>query len=197
MENPWKAYSERTKERPPRELLVKAVAYVPHKGQALDLGPGALNELNYLLEQGFQSVVAVNKDPLETDPVAQSRAAAFPKDRFAYRVGSFDAFDFKPDTYDLINAQYALPFSPPETFDRMFASLIASLKSGGIVTGQFFGPNDEWSSNTNMTFVTRERAQQLLQDCEIISFKEVEGTDRLAVGGQKYWHTFHFIARKK
>ncbi len=197
MENPWKAYSERTKERPLRELLVQAVAYVPDKGQALDLGPGALNESEYLLELGFQSVVAVNKDPLEIDPVAQSRATAFPKDRFAYCVSSFDAFDFKPGTYDLINAQYALPFNPPETFDGMFTSLIASLKSGGIVTGQFFGPNDEWSSNATMTFVTRERAQRLLQDCEIISFKEEEGTDRLAVGGQKYWHTFHFIARKK
>ena len=197
MDSPWKAYSERTKERPPRELLVKAVAYVPRKGHALDLGPGALNESKYLLEQGFQSVVAVNKNPLETDPVAESRAATFPKDRFAYRVSTFDAFDFEPDAYDLINAQYALPLNPPETFDRMFASLIASLKSGGIVTGQFFGPNDEWKDNARLTFVTRERAQQLLQDCEIISFKEVEGTDRLAVGDQKYWHTFHFIARKK
>jgi tellurite methyltransferase len=197
MNNHWKIYSERTKERPPRELLTKAIGYVQHRGQAIDLGPGALNDANYLLEQGFQMVVAVNKDPLQADPVAHARAAEFPKDRFAYRVSTFDAFDFKPDTYDLINAQYALPFNPPETFDRMFASLIASLKSGGIVTGQFFGPNDEWSSNANLTFVTRERAQQLLQNCEIISLQEVEGTDRLAVGGQKYWHTFHFIARKK
>ena len=144
MNNHGKTYSERTKDRPPRDLLVKAVAYVRQKGQALDLGPGALNDASFLLEQGFQTVVAVNKDPLEADPVAQSRAATFPQDRFVYRVSPFDAFDFKPDEYDLINAQYALPFNPP---DRMFASLIASLKPRGIVTGQFFGPNDEWSSD--------------------------------------------------
>ena len=197
MNNHWKTYSERTKDRPPRELLVKAVAHVRQKGQALDLGPGALNDASFLLEQGFQTVVAVNKDPLEADPVAQSRAATFPQDRFVYRVSPFDAFDFKPDEYDLINAQYALPFNQPETFHRMFASLIASLKPGGIVTGQFFGPKDEWSSDTSMTFVTREQAQQLLHDCEIISFQENEGMDSLALGGQKYWHTFHFIARKK
>jgi hypothetical protein len=46
----------------------------------------------------------------------------------------------------------------------VFASLIASLKLGGIVTGQFFGPRDEWSNNARLTFVTRERARQLLQD---------------------------------
>ncbi|MGA7328987.1 MAG: hypothetical protein WBX25_32000 [Rhodomicrobium sp.] len=79
----------------------------------------------------------------------------------------------------------------------MFASLIGSLKSEGIVTGQFFGPKDEWSTNPGMTFVTRKRAKELLGDCEIISFTEFEGFDRLAVGGQKYWHTFHFIAKRK
>ncbi len=197
MENPWKNYSERTAERPPRELLVKAMSYVKSRGSALDLGPGALNESKYLLENGFQSVVAVNKDPLDTDPIAQARASSFPKDHFEYRVSSFDAFYFKPDTYDLVNAQYALPFNPPETFDRMFASLIASLKKDGIVTGQFFGPNDEWSNDASMTFVTREHAEKLLRDCKKIFFKEVKGADKLAVGGQKYWHTFHFIARKK
>jgi hypothetical protein len=79
MENPWTRYSERTKDKPPRELLVQAVTYVQHKGHALDLGPGALNESKYLLEQGFQSVVAVNRDPLETDPVAHRVRRRFQK----------------------------------------------------------------------------------------------------------------------
>jgi tellurite methyltransferase len=195
--NPWASYSERTKDREPRELAVKAVKYVHAKDAALDLGPGALNESKYLLDQGFKKVVAVNKDGLETDPIARGRAETFPNDRFEYQVSTFDAFDFRPETYDLINAQYALPFNPPATFDAMFANLKKSLKSGGIVTGQFFGPKDEWSGNADMTFVTRERAEQLLGDLEVIHLEEVEGPDRLAVGGEKYWHTFHFIARKK
>ena len=161
-------------------------------------GQALLTMQAFCSDRRFQTVVAVNKDPLEADPVAQSRAVTFPQDRFVYRVSPFDAFDFKPDEYDLINAQYALPFNPPETFDRMFASLIASLKPGGIVTGQFFGPKDEWSSDTSMTFVTREQAQQLLHDCEIISFRKMkEWIVFFALGGQKYWHTFHFITRKK
>lgn len=198
MDNPWKTYSERTREKSPRELLVKATSYVRARDRALDLGPGALNESNFLLEQGFHTVVAVNKAPLETDPVAQARASTFPQDRFEYRVSTFDTFTFEPETYDLINAQYSLPFNPPETFDATLASLIASLKQGGIVTGQFFGPKDEWNDGSGkLTFVTREKAEELLHDCDIISLEEVEGIDRLAVGGQKYWHTFHFIARKK
>lgn len=198
MENPWKTYSERTKERPPRELLLKALTYVQGKDKALDLGPGALNESAHLLKEGFKSVIAVNKDALETDPIAQERVASFPQDRFSYQVSTFDAFTFEPDTYDLICAQYSLPFNPPTTFDHMFASLMASLKSGGILTGQLFGPKDEWNDGKGtMTFKTREEVEKLLHDCDIISFEEVEGPDRLAVGGQKYWHTYHFIARKK
>lgn len=196
-DNSWAAYSERTKEKSPRELLVRAMPYVLAKNHALDLGPGALNESAYLLEQGFRSVVAVNKHPLEADPVAQSRAATFPSDRFEYRVSSFDEFNFVPNTYDLINAQYSLPFNPQVTFGRMFASMIASLKPGGIITGQLFGPKDEWNDNSGrLTFLTREQVEKLLSDCEIISFEEVEGPDRLAIGGEKYWHTFHFIAQK-
>lgn len=193
----WASYSVRTKDRAPRKLLVQAVPHVTARDTALDLGPGALNESKFLLDQGFKKVIAVNKDELETDPVARERAKAFPQDRFEYAVSAFDAFNFQPNSYDLINAQYALPFNSPATFDAMFAKLKASLKSGGIVTGQFFGPKDEWSKNKDMTFVTREKAEELLSDLESIHFDEVEGPDRLAVGGQKYWHTFHFIARKK
>ena len=173
--------------------MIQALRYVQEREKALDLGPGALNESDRLLNEGFQSVIAVNKDLLESDPVAKARAESFPEDRFKYIVSTFDAFDFKPNTYDLINAQYSLLFNPPETFDRMFASL----KKGGIVTGQFFGPKDEWNGSPGMTFVTREKAEALLSDLEVIHFNEVEGPDRLAVSGQKYWHTMHFIARKK
>jgi tellurite methyltransferase len=197
MDNRWKTYSERTKERPPRELLVKALPFVLNRVAALDLGPGALNDCRFLFDQGFQSVVAVNKDPLENDPVAQARAASFPIDRFVYVVSMFDQFNFELDRYDLINAQFALPFTSPETFDRMFGDMIASLKRDGIIAGQLFGPKDEWSANPGMTFVTRQRTDELLKDCDIVSFTEFEGLDRLAMGGTKYWHTFHFIARKK
>ena len=198
MANTWNTYSERTKERPPQELTVKAVQYAHAKDRALDLGPGALNETAYLLDQGFKSVIAVNKDPLETDPVAQAAAARLPSEHFEYRVSTFDAFDFEPNTYDFINAQYSLPFNPPETFDRMFTSIVASLKTGGIVTGQFFGPKDERNKGDGkMTFVTREKAEALLSDLEIIDFQEFKRLERLAVGGQNYGHTFHFIARKK
>lgn len=195
-QNSWASYSERTKDRPPRQLTVDALKHVQGRECALDLGPGALNESRFLLDAGFAKVIAVNSDPLETDPVALERAATFPQDRFTYTVSTFEAFTFEPKKYDFINAQYSLPFNNPSTFDRVFTDIKKSLKHGGVVTGQFFGPKDEWSSNASMTFVSHDKAKSLLEDLEIMHFKEIEGSDRLAVGGQKYWHTFHFIARK-
>lgn len=195
--NVWPGYSEATKDRPVHALTIDAMRYIGEKGRALDLGPGAMNESRFLLEQGFKSVTAVNMDPLESDPVASERVAQFPNDRFEYVASAFDKFDFEPDTYDFINAQRSLPFNPPETFDRTFASLLASLKSGGILAGNFFGTEDEWKKNRSMTFVTREKAEELLKDCEIIVFKENKGQGTVAGGGDKYWHTFDFIVRKK
>ena len=197
-ENPWKAYSERTKDQPPRSLLVEAMPLVTSKDAALDLGPGALNDSKYLLDQGFAKVIAVNKDPLNTDPVAEARAAIFPDDRFTYTVSSFENFDFKPAMYDLINAQYALPFTSPGEFKLMMSQLVASLKPGGIFTGQFFGPEDEWNDGSNTkTFVTVEEVEKLLADCEIVHREEAKGKDPRAFGGPKKWHVLHIIARKK
>jgi len=189
--NVWPGFSEATKDNPVRELTQKAVGLVQAKDRALDLGPGAMNESRFLIEQGFKSVIAVNKDPLESDPVAQNRAAQFPKDRFEHRTSTFDTFDFEPDTYDLINAQRSLPFNPPESFDRMFSSLLASLKQGGILTGNFFGVEHTWKDNRAMTFMTRERAEELLKECEIVLFEEHKRP------GETHSNEFDFIVRKK
>lgn len=48
----WEDYFERTKNKPPRPLLLEAVTYVKEKGFALDLGSGALNDSLYLREHG-------------------------------------------------------------------------------------------------------------------------------------------------
>ncbi len=197
MDYEWNSYTENTKNEPTRHLTVKAMRFVRAKGRALDLGPGALNESRFLLEQGFKVVVAVNKHPLESDATVRERAASFPPGRFEYRVSMFDAFDFEPAAYDFINAQFSLPFSPPETFERMFTSLKSSLKPDGIVAAQFFGSRHEWNGTPGMTFVDRIRARELLSDLTLECFGEIEGPFRSAHGGIKYGHTFSFIARKK
>lgn len=179
----WNEYNEARKNRPPRELLTKAVGA---GGRALDLGAGALNDTRYLLGKGYE-VDAVDSNPSILELGKDFKAHLF--------VSTFDTFNFPTATYDLINASYALPFNPPETFDAMFARLIASLKPGGVFVGQFFGPKDSWSANKRMTFHTEEQVKNLFKGFTILHFKESKYEGKTALGQNKFWHVFDIIGR--
>ncbi|MEK7148658.1 MAG: class I SAM-dependent methyltransferase [Patescibacteria group bacterium] len=191
-ENIWAGYYERTKDRPPRPLLIEATALVKDKNEALDLGPGALTDVKYLLSVGFNHVTAIDRNPVSKKDISD-----FPEEKVSYVTSSFEDFEFPKNKYDLINAQYSLPFSSPETFNKLIEDIIFSLKENGVFTGQFFGKNDEWTANEkSMTFHTRAEAEKLLSGLKIVSFEEVETDKKTAAGKMKHWHVFHFIAVK-
>lgn len=191
MTDNWKEYFEHTKDYPPRGLLQKALPFVNNKGVALDLGSGALNDSVYLLENDFDYVVALDKEN-----IAQEIAETLPLDKFEYVIKSFEEYEFPENKFDLINAQYALPFINPSQFDDVFKKIEDSLRDGGIFVGQFFGTKDEWSGNKEMTFQTRKEARKLLSSFEILTFKEKEQDKETVSGDPKHWHIFHFIVRK-
>lgn len=188
----WKEYFENTKDNPPRPLLVKALAFVRQKDNALDLGAGALNDSKYLLSQGFKNIIAVDKFD-----VAAQEALHFPSEHFTYSINSFEKYDFPKERFDLINAQYALPFIEPNHFDVVFRNMLDSLKKGGIVTGQFFGDRDEWKNNPAMTFLSKFQANEYLGSLKVLSFEEEERDKKTARGEMKHWHVFHFIAERE
>jgi tellurite methyltransferase len=187
----WSEFYELTKNKPPRHLLVKALPYVKTKDNAVDLGAGALNDTVYLLSDGFNHVTAVDKEP-----VAKEIAIQLPPEKFQYVISSLEKYAFPIESFDLVSAQYALPFIPSEHFDEVWGLIRKSLKTDGIFTGQLFGDRDEWSGSKNMTFHTVVEARKLLSDFELISFEEEEADKATAAGIMKHWHVFHFIARK-
>jgi SAM-dependent methyltransferase len=191
-ENTWKEYFERTKDSKPRPLLVKAVDFVNEKNTALDLGSGALNDVRYLVSKDFAHITAVDSKPVAIEIIKN-----FPPEIVSYVISTFENFNFIENTYDLINAQYSLPFNPQDSLEKVFTSIIKSLKKGGILTGQFFGEKDEWNiPGHKMNFQTREQTEKLLNGLEIIDFEEEEALRKTAKGDMKHWHVFHFIVRK-
>lgn len=189
-QNQWSGYYDATRAKPPRPLLVKALGYVAEKGKALDLGAGALNDTRYLLDQGFE-VVAVDKSPQ-----VQDEAKSISSDKLHVQISSFEDFIFPENTFDLVSAMFALPFTLPENFNKVFFSLIQSLKKGGVFCGQFFGTRDGWASEPKMTFHSEEQVKTLLNGLEILYFNEEEKDGKTARGDAKHWHVFHVIARK-
>ena len=191
MNDIWKDYFQNTKNKPPRPLLVKALSYVKNKNKCLDLGSGALNDSVYLISEGFKHVTALDKEP-----VAKEIADKLPNDKLTYTISSFEDFEFPENEFDLINAQYSLPFISPAKFNEVFGKIYKSLKTEGILAGQFFGNKDEWSNDGNMNFHTKEEVEHIISNFEVLELNEEEKDGPTAVGDIKHWHVFCFILRK-
>ena len=185
-------YIEARRFDPPRPLLVKAAALARHKEHALDGGAGALNATKYLLSAGFAHVTA-----LDAAPRAQQVAAELAEERVTFVRSRFEEFDFPADRYDLVNAEFSLPFMHRSDFARTFGRLLDSLKIGGVFTGQLFGPNDSWNiENSGMTFHTRDEAEAFFGTFELVHFEEEDHPGKTKLGEPKHWHIFHIIARR-
>jgi SAM-dependent methyltransferase len=192
MEPEWSAFCKITNGRPPREILLKALEAAGHKGKALDIGAGALNETRYLLSQGFE-VTAV-----DSEPASAESAARIQDEKLQFEAVSYEVFRFPKDHYDLAVALYALPFTPPEHFKRVVQKLLGSIKPGGVFVGQFFGPDDEWNDgSSHINFVSKNDVKNMFKSFEILSLEEEKGPGTTATGGTKYWHIFHIVAKKR
>lgn len=188
----WDTFYRLTKDNPPWPLLVRAADRAPSKGRALDLGAGAGRDTRYLLEQGFD-VTAV-----DADPGSVALLSAAPQARLRVTQSTFQGFDFAASgPYDLINAQFTLPFVPKDHFATVFTRLKAALVPGGVFAGQFFGVHDQWNTpDSDMTFLTRAEAEDLLSDLETIELSEEDADGQTADGSSKHWHVFHILARR-
>jgi hypothetical protein len=84
----------------------------------------------------------------------------------------------------------------PASFEEVFAKIKASLKPGGIFTGQMFGPNDFRNNQEGMAMHSREEVETLLSDMEIIELEEEEYDGPTYSQGTKHWHVYTVVARK-
>lgn len=188
----WSIYFNKHKQRKSREQTLRAILLCKVKEVALDLGAGNLIESKALLDAGFKKVVAVDNAP---------EAKEFVKDindnRLEFRSTSFQEVDFITNEFDLINAEFALPFFGKEGFEDFFAKIKDSLKVGGVFTGQLFGERDGWNTpDSDLVFHTKNEAMSLLRGLQIIEFVEEEKDSSTVSGVAKHWHIFRFIAKR-
>lgn len=185
-------YIEARRFDPPRPLLIKAVALADRKEHALDAGAGALNATKYLLSAGFAKVTA-----LDAAPRARDVAAELAEERVTFVPSRFEDFDFPANRYDLVNAEFSLPFVNRGDFAATFTRLLRSVKPGGIFTGQLFGPNDSWNiENSGMSFHTRSEAEAFFREFDLMHFEEEDHPGTTKLGEPKHWHIFHIIAQR-
>ncbi|MBD2177496.1 class I SAM-dependent methyltransferase [Pseudanabaena sp. FACHB-1998] len=199
-DNDWTAYYQAVAGRPPRGTLLKALNLFELEKSpksplfAVDLGCGDGRDTVELLERGWQ-VLAID---------GNEEAIAMLRDRkdidstlLETQVMSFENLTI-PNSQDLINSSFALPFCHPDDFPNLWNKIIASLRVGGRFCGQLFGDRDTWATTyTNMTHYPKPQVEQLLQSFKVEFFEEEEHHGVTAMGEQKYWHIFHIVASKK
>jgi len=187
----WMNFLQATKDRPPSDWLVKSLAVINTTGRALDLGCGAGRDVRYLLSQGWD-VTAVDQ---EAEAIAI--VSEITHEHLRVVSSSFEDFDYGHETYDLISAQYSLPFLSPAALPDVFTCIKDALVPGGWFTGQFFGIRDTWNTpDTTMTFLTRDQVDDLLKSLNVIEVRDTEQDGTTAVGDSKHWHVFDVLAQK-
>lgn len=159
-------------------------------GEALDVGAGAGRDTAYLLSRGWR-VTALDSSP----------SAAEALERLAHsnlQVVVAAAQDFPPSDYDLVNAQFSLPFIPRDHFEATVRRLRDSLREGGVVAATFFGKRDGWNvPENNLSFSTRADVEGMFTGLDLIELTEVEEDGYTADGSPKHWHVFHLVARHR
>lgn len=187
----WDNYLKATSHIKCRPLLKEAFQYINEAGgkNALDLGAGALGDTFFLLEAGF-TVTAVDSNPKILEYVK-------PNENLSVEICSFEDYSFPENSFDLVNAQYALPFNEPETFKTVFQKMISSMKDDAIFVGQLFGTEDGWAEKETMTFLSAEQVDELLHNFKKVHvLREEKKMDPTASGTDKFWHVFHIVAEK-
>jgi Methyltransferase domain len=177
---------------PPRRLLIKAAGLTEPKGHALDAGAGALNATKYLLSAGFKHVTA-----FDSSPASQQVAEDLRADQLTFVLARFEDFAYPDSAYDLVNAEFSLPFIGAHAFPSVFSKLLGSVKTGGLFTGQLFGPNDSWNvPESGMNFHSRSDVERLLRGWTVVELTEEDHPGKTKLGEDKHWHIFHLIARR-
>jgi tellurite methyltransferase len=207
-EEEWRIYYDAMKGLPPRETVVFALDRLDEEGIpaeerfAVDLGCGEGRDTNELLRRAGQIwAIDGGEDGLRR---LRERAQLLPgaAERLITTVRRFQELAHDTVFWSelpsplLINAGYALPFCPPESFPALWARITETLPSGGRFSGQFFGNHDGWAGDPSMTHHTRAEAEALLAGFTVEQFLEEERDGTTIFGKPKHWHAFHVVIKK-
>ncbi len=188
----WAKYNENKAEKPPNNMLIEAIEHVSGREAALDFGAGALVDSQFLLDQGFSQVIAI-----DADPDSERRASEIKNDALEFKRQTFEDTEVEAEYFDIINAQWVIPYVAHGAFASIVKNILNGLKDGGVISINFFGDKDDWNTDDTLkNFVTKEQVTEIFQDFEIIEFEEIEDDKGSVLGKLHHRHVFNIIARR-
>ncbi|VEP17374.1 Methyltransferase type 12 [Hyella patelloides LEGE 07179] len=189
----WKAYYDAIANRPPRKTILTALAAFKESGIAIDLGCGDGRDTVEMLRHDW-AVLAIDR---ELDAI--TRLLARPNIntlQLTTQVASFEELQL-PQSVNLINASFSLPFCSTSAFPNLWNKIFNSLVTGGRFCGHLFGNRDSWGDSELVNCFTRSQVETLLKPYAIELLEEEEHPGKTPLGEDRDWHIFHIVARKK
>lgn len=197
MKQDWVTYYQAVAGGRPHETLLKALSIfdaeplLDRPRFAVDLGCGDGRDTVELLRRGWR-VLAIDSEQNAFDRLLDR---PMQPELLQTQLMGFETLTL-PQSIDLINASFCLPFCQPAHFPHLWETIVTSLNPGGYFCGQLFGDRDSWAVYPDRTHHTREQIQVLLKPFEIQWLDEEEHPGVTATGKEKHWHIFHIVARK-
>ncbi|MGD1913321.1 MAG: class I SAM-dependent methyltransferase [Rivularia sp. (in: cyanobacteria)] len=195
----WSNYYKAVANRPPRETLLTAnrnceIETPETKSKiAIDLGCGEGRDTVELLRRGWQ-VIAIDGEKEAINQLL--KRPHINTNLLQTRIAQFENIQF-PESVNLINASFSLPFCAPESFPDLWNKIYSCLRTGSRFCGHLFGSRDSWATDSTMNHHTKSEIEALLRLFEVEFLNEEEHLGKTALGNEKYWHIFHIVARKK
>ena len=194
----WSSYYKNKSNLVPRDTLLKALELFEKEKTsdeqlfAIDLGCGHGADTLELLKRNWKVFAIDSSD----EGLAILEDCVIPSLKRSFRKANMSFEDLKLMKCNLLNASYSLPFCKPEFFSRMMKEIDSSILKGGRFSGNFFGKNDSWADNKNMTFHTKEELLNFFGNFEIEYLEEKDEDGVTASGESKHWHVYSVIAKK-
>lgn len=192
----WSEYYRVTANRPPRELLVRALRLLPpatgNGRAAIDIGCGAGVECLELLRQGW-SVLAIDRSAAAIAHLKRVAPRRYAR-RLKTRIARAERVALPP--VDFIWAGASLPFLGAREFRRLWRHIVAALKPGGFFAGDLFGRRHSWSGARGMNFHGAREIRALCRPLKVELLVTEEGRCLTAVSGFVHWHAFGIVAKK-
>ena len=150
--------------------FLKDHAHLLRKGQkALSIADGEGRNGVFLAEQGLD-VLAI-----DFSPVAQEKARRLAKERgVALRVEQADVIDWRwpAEEFDVVAAIF-FQFAPPPARDKIFAGIKRTLKPGGLLLLEGYGPKQLEYKTGGPPFLENLYTRELLEQA-FADFSEIE-----------------------
>ncbi len=189
----WNIFITKTKKLPPRKLLKDSLNHVKNFKNALDIGAGGLRDTRLLLKN-FNNV-----DILDSAEETRSLCGKLRKKNFKVYTCDLSDYKYPKDKYDLINAQFSLPFINKSNFNETMGTILSSIHKSWVFVGNLFGYKDAWNKekHQDINFHHIEDAQQMFNKFKKILIREKEYNKKAIITGEvEKWHVIEFIILK-